>query len=256
MRLRLGRRGNDKQHRRLTDAGRLNAARCKARAQVDSLGLLPLLKPWESARSAQDCRHHRGDRMRVEARLALFKRLVFKNAIRLFEDASLFFQARRFPSAFALAVTSFEELGKMHLIDRGCDAICLNPNRFDELYQGYFTGPWLTDHLHKQRRALFDALELTPDEDPTLWAWVHSGGLENERRIALYVEMTSGSVFSTDRVSEAKAKRVLELCYDGLRNSAELAFNGFAAMPSDKGDRLAATAIKQIEAAHARYSHA
>jgi AbiV family abortive infection protein len=158
--------------------------------------------------------------MSVEARLALFKRSAFENAVRLFDDPSLLFQGRRFPSAFALAVTSFEELGKMHLIDRGCDAICLNPEAFDQIYEMHFTGPWLTDHLHKQRRALFDALHLTPDQEKTLLAWVDSGGLENERRIALYVE---------------------------------LAFNGVAAGSSAKTDWLAATAVKQIEVARGRY---
>lgn len=192
----------------------------------------------------------------IEARLALFKRSAFENAVRLFEDASLLFQSRRFPSAFALAVTSFEELGKMHVIDRGCDVICLNPDSFNEIYEMYFTGPWLTDHLHKQRQALFDALNLTPDQEKTLWAWVDSGGLENERRIALYVDMTDRSVKSVDRITEAKAKRVLDLCYSGLVDSAELAFNGVGAEPSAKVDWLAATAIKQIEAAHARYIEA
>jgi AbiV family abortive infection protein len=194
--------------------------------------------------------------MSIQARLALFKRSAFENAVRLFEDASLLFQSRRFPSAFALAVTSFEELGKMHLIDRGCDAICLNPEAFDQLYEMYFTGPWLTDHVHKQRRALFDALHLTPNKEQALSAWVGSGNLEKERRIALYVEMTHKSVNSVVRVTEAKAKRVLDLCYSGLVTSAELAFNGVAALPSAKADWLAASAVKQIEAARARYSDA
>jgi AbiV family abortive infection protein len=136
-------------------------------------------------------------RYRIEACLALFKKSAFENAVRLFEDASLLFQSRRFPSALALAVTSFEELGKMHVIDRGCDVIdhgcdgiCLNPDAFDDIYETYFMAPWLTDHLHKQRQALFDALDLMPDQEKTLSPWVNSGGLENERRIALYVEMT------------------------------------------------------------------
>lgn len=191
----------------------------------------------------------------IEARLALFKKSAFENAVRLFQDASQLFQSRRFPSAFALAVTSFEELGKMHVIDRGCDAICLNPDAFDQIYEMYFTGPWLTDHLHKQRCALFDALDRAFDQEKTL-AWVDSGGLENERRIALYVEMTNRSVNSVDRITEAKAKRVLDLCYSGLVDSAKLAFNGVGAEASAKVDWLAATAIKQIEAAHARYIEA
>ncbi len=194
--------------------------------------------------------------MSTEAHLAQFKKSAFENAVRLFDDASLLFQSRRFPSAFALAVTSFEELGKMHLIDRGCDAICLNPDAFDQLYEMYFRGPWLTDHLHKQRRALFDALNLAPDHEQALSAWVHSGGLENDRRIALYVEMTQKSIHTADRITRAKAKRVLDLCHSGLVTSAELAFNGFAAIPSAKADWQAAIAVKQIEDAHARCSDA
>jgi hypothetical protein len=56
--------------------------------------------------------------------------------------------------------------------------------------------------------------------------------------------------------NRSKAKRVLDLCYSGLVDSAKLAFNGVGAEASAKVDWLAATAINQIEAAHARYIEA
>lgn len=179
----------------------------------------------------------------VSQRLATFKRLAFENAVRLFADASILFENGRYPSAFALAATSFEELGKMHFIDRGCDSISLNG--LDGIYQIYFKGSVLKEHRRKQEYAFIDALD--PKLRDSLFPWFEGGGLEAARRTALYVEMVDDAVASTNRITKAKAKQVLDMCYSALLGSAELAFNGFDAMPTAKRDWLAEKAIEEIE---------
>jgi AbiV family abortive infection protein len=190
--------------------------------------------------------------MNIEARFAVAKKLAFENALRLFEDASLLFENNRYSSAFALAATCFEEVGKLHVVDRVCDSICLNPDSVGDFSSMSFCGPLLADHVHKQSTALFDALSLSTEERDRLIAWVSTGGLETERRIALYVELSAQSVDSPERVSKGKTGRLLKLCYDALLNSAELAFNGFDAMPSAKAEWQAAEGIKRVEVAMAR----
>jgi AbiV family abortive infection protein len=56
-----------------------------------------------------------------------FKEQAFRNATRLFRDTALLYASARYPSAFVLAVAAYEEIGKVHVIDRACDAMCLNP---------------------------------------------------------------------------------------------------------------------------------
>lgn len=50
----------------------------------------------------------------------------YRNAACLFRDGCTLYGAGSYASAYALAVLSFEEVGKVHGIDRVCDAICLN----------------------------------------------------------------------------------------------------------------------------------
>ena len=185
--------------------------------------------------------------MKTEDRLATFKRLAFENSVRLFEDAVSLFHMSRYPSAFALAVASFEELGKVHVIDRGCDMICMNPDSFDQLYKLYFKGNWLSDHLHKQRQALFDAVGIVPSENDYLWRWIDSAGLEKERQIALYVEMEGDRIQTPQRITKEKILRVMKLCLDGFDGTGELAYSGFEAYSSSKSEWLAQRALAHIK---------
>ena len=184
--------------------------------------------------------------MKIQDRLSTFKKLAFENSVRLFEDAVDLFHKGSYPSAFFLAVASFEELGKVHVIDRGCDMICMNPESFDQLYEMYFKGSWLSDHLHKQRQALFDAVGIIPTEEDPLWRWINSAGLEKERQNALYVEMEGDRIQTPQRITKEKALMVLKLCLDGLDGTGDLAFNGFGAYTSNKSEWLAQRTLDHV----------
>ena len=84
--------------------------------------------------------------MKVVQRLADFKRESYTNAVRLFRDAALLYTHDAYASAFAIAVASFEEIGKVHVIDRGCDAMSMNPDNADDIYERYFDSEWTTNH--------------------------------------------------------------------------------------------------------------
>ena len=102
--------------------------------------------------------------MKVEKQLIEFKEQTYRNAVRLFRDAALLYTHDSYPSSLAFAVIAYEEIGKLCVIDRGCDMMCMNPECANELYDMYFKGPWTTDHRHKQRQAFFDACARWPSQ--------------------------------------------------------------------------------------------
>jgi len=88
--------------------------------------------------------------------LSGFKQEAFRNAVRLFRDACILYSHKSYPSGYGLGVLAYEELGKVHAIDRACDAMCCNPDNWEEIYDGFLAGELLTNHLHKQRSAYAD----------------------------------------------------------------------------------------------------
>jgi AbiV family abortive infection protein len=143
--------------------------------------------------------------MDIVTRLETFKIAAYRNAVRLFRDAALLFNNERYPSSFALAVYSFEELGKMQVIDRGCDMLCMNPHGAEEIYKFYFEGSLLKDHRHKQVYALWDALGVMPDKNDRIWSWVDTGRLERNKQDAPYVEMGHKEIKIPASITREKA---------------------------------------------------
>ena len=190
--------------------------------------------------------------MKVEQRLSDFKREAYLNAVRLFRDSALLYTHDAYPSAYAIAVTAFEEIGKVHVIDRGCDAMCMNPDNAEALYETYFDSGWTTNHKHKQRWAFVDALEALPSQENPAWRYIDSGGLEYARQQALYVEMSKKKVEAPLRINSAKAFDQLSKCRDAIAGTGDLGFNGFAAEPTSKSEWLTNQAMDEVNAAFER----
>jgi AbiV family abortive infection protein len=182
--------------------------------------------------------------MRVEERLAVFKVEAYRNAVRLFQDAALLYCRDRYPSSFALAVTALEEIGKVHVIDRGCDMLCMNPHDAEEIYDMYFKSSWLTDHKHKQSQTLFDAMGKEPSD--TVWKFVRSSGLEQARQQGLYVELQDKDIKTPARITREKAFDILKLCHEAFAGSGDIAFSGFEAYSTKKSEWLATDAIQAV----------
>lgn len=178
-----------------------------------------------------------------------FKEKAFMNAVRLFQDAALLYTQSSYPSSYALAVVAYEEIGKVHVIDRACDAICLNPEAVNDLYKMYIESPWTKDHKHKQRQAMFDANAAFSAGDNTLWAFVNSGGLEQTRKQALYVEMTHDTVQTPDRITPQKTFALIKLCHAAFHGTGDLGFSGFTAESTAKSDWLATRELGGVDSA-------
>lgn len=125
-----------------------------------------------------------------------FKEKAFENAVRLFRDSAFLYMHSSYPTSYAVAVAAYEEIGKVHVIDRACDAMCMNPEAVSDLYKMYFESTWTKDHKHKQGQAMFDANRYDVTKNNSLRSFIYSGGLEQARQQALYVEMTNKEILT------------------------------------------------------------
>lgn len=187
--------------------------------------------------------------MKVEQQLEELKEQAYKNAIRLFRDAAFLYTHDSYPSSFALAVTAYEEIGKVCVVDKCCDMMCLNPEGAGQLYDMYLKGPWMTDHRHKQRQAFLDAGGKMFSKVDHEWRYIVDGGLEQTRRQALYVELSGKRVETPQRVTRAKSFELLNKCYEVFSGIGDLAFSGFTAYSTSKSEWSANLALEEVRSA-------
>ncbi len=176
-----------------------------------------------------------------------FKEKAFQNAVLLFRDAALLYTHSSYPSSYALAAVAYEEIGKVHVIDRACDDMCLNPESIDDIYKSYFKSSRTKDHKHKQQRAMADASPLSTVKNTQ--EFVYSGGLEQTRQQALYVEMEDNSVQTPSRITSQKTFTLIELCHAAFHETADLGFSGFRAESTAKSEWLASRELSKVDEA-------
>jgi len=130
--------------------------------------------------------------MRLEAQL-------FHNAHNLLIDACILYKAKSFPTAFALAVLAFEELGKLHLIDHVGAEACLSPKiERQKRLKWLFSRDGVFNHVIKQRWAL--------DETGRVFAEAYqNGSLDRLKQDAFYVGFKRGRVTVPDRIGSRTA---------------------------------------------------
>jgi AbiV family abortive infection protein len=191
-------------------------------------------------------------RRATEEELAEFKREAFRNALRLYRDACLLLSAGRYPTAYGVGVLAYEELGKVHAIDRACDAMCLNPDSRDQIYDDFIAGEMLYDHLHKQRRAHADTLLMVEDLNSSRTQFVHGGGLEVAKQQAFYVEMVDGRSMTAARIGKGKTFGLLRDILKAIDMSGDIGFNGFHCDSTPQSEWQAAELLKQAQDAFAQ----
>jgi AbiV family abortive infection protein len=178
-----------------------------------------------------------------------FKEKAFKNAVQLFRDAALLYTHSSYSSSYALAVAAYEEIGKVHVIDRACDAMCLNPDNIDHIYEMYFKTSATKNHKRKQSQAMFDASPLDSKTNNTLSDFIYSGRLEQTRQQALYVEMVGNKVQTPNRITSRKTFELIKLCHTAFRETGDLAFSGFTATSTEKSEWLATRELGEVDSA-------
>ena len=114
--------------------------------------------------------------------------------------------------------------------------MCLNPESKDEIYDMYFKGDWLTNHIHKQNRTLFETNFKPIDENSTNARFVIDGGMENSRQQALYVELENDKVRTPSRITQEKTFALIGKVLQAFEASGDIGFSGFAAVGNSKSD--------------------
>jgi hypothetical protein len=113
----------------------------------------------------------------------------------------------------------------------------------------YIKSSRMTNHKYKQRQALFDANGVFPDKTDTSWQFVNSGGLEQTRQQALYVEMSQNRVRTPARITREQTFALITRCHAALHGSGDLAFSGFTADATIKSERLATRELSEVDSA-------
>ena len=187
-----------------------------------------------------------------ETELAGFKREAFRNCVRLFRDACLLLQRGSHPSAYGVAVLAYEELGKAYAIDWACDAMSMNPEDRDHIYDGLLADDALHDHLFKQRRAYADTAMMQERILPGKTHFIDSGGLKVSKQQAFYVELIGPSVMTPSRITRDKASGLLRDVLNAIEMSGDIGFNGFSSESTPQSERQAGEILTQAREAFAQ----
>jgi len=160
--------------------------------------------------------------------LSKLKKEVYINAIRLFCDACKLYKVHSYPSSFAFSILSFEELGKLEMIDHICDDISINPD-YDpkEFLKHLFSRNMFLSHTNKQMWASNPILNLTSKRIKQ----IADRELEKNKQDALSIE----------------AYTELTITFDKFKDIADLGFNGFDCWPDAQSRAKAKRYLKKIE---------
>ena len=188
----------------------------------------------------------------TEEELSEFKKESFRNSVRLFQDACLLYENRRYPTAYSIGVLSYEELGKTHSIDRACDLMCLNPESREQIYKDYIEGNLLYDHRYKQRRANADTVFFFEREKSAKSNFIQNGGLEVEKHKGFYVEFVNRKLDIPSRITKEKAFDLLKYVLDAIEKSEDIGFNGFECISTAQSENQAKESLEQAMKAFSR----
>ena len=156
------------------------------------------------------------------------ERAVYANAARLFLDACTLYRAGAFPSAYALAILSFEEVGKIQMMDHVCSEAVLNdggfrlvPDRMDHL----FSRQMFYSHRNKQEWGIYRGR--AKGHQPVVERLVgdHSK-LDQHKQDSLYVGFKMGGIRVPWRFRATHAYRQLRYVLGAFENIADLPFCG------------------------------
>ena len=155
--------------------------------------------------------------------LSRLKEEVYLNAIRLFCDACTLYKVHAYPSSYAFAVLSFEELGKLEMIDHICDDIIINPDsNTQEFLDHLFSREMLFSHVNKQFWSVFQSIDKTKRLKK-----IAIGKFEKNKQNALYVGYKNRRIQSPKRFSAIKAYAELTNTFEKFKDISDLGFNGF-----------------------------
>ena len=156
--------------------------------------------------------------------LGKLKAEIYINAVRLFVDGCELYQKRSHASAFALAILSLEELGKLEMVDHICDDISINPESdSQEFLKHLFSWPMFLNHRNKQAWASDPIFNFKKKRLKD----ISEGVLDRAKQDALYVGYVNRRIRSPRKTTPAKAHSELSIVFRKFNDIADLGFNGF-----------------------------
>jgi AbiV family abortive infection protein len=164
--------------------------------------------------------------MRYATTLRL-ERAIHANAARLFLDACALYSERSFPTAYALAILAFEELGKVEMVDHVCFEAVLNDGSFrlkSDRMEHLFSRRMFYSHPNKQAWGINTPLK---GRVPTVERLVDDRNtLERHKQDSLYVGFRDGRIRLPMRFGATHAYRQVRYVLGAFERVGDLPFYG------------------------------
>jgi AbiV family abortive infection protein len=165
--------------------------------------------------------------------LAKLKEEIYVNAVHLFCDGCILFKNKSYSSANALAILSFEELGKLEMVDAICGDISGNPEHDPQRFLNHlFSRPMFFSHKNKQMWAsdLFNGNHLRH---------LKEGILDQYKQDSLYVGYSNRRIWSPRHISSNKAYAQIAISFNKIKEIGDLGFNGFYCESEEQSEKRA-----------------
>jgi hypothetical protein len=161
--------------------------------------------------------------------LSKLKSEIYINAVRLFIDACTLHKKRSYASTFALAILSFEELGKLEMVDHICDDIILNPeSNPQDFLKHLFSRQMFFSHKCKQEWAAYEIFNFGKNR----YKDITKGELEQSKQAALYVGYFNRRIRSPRAITKNKSFNELSIVFNKFKDVEDIGFNGFNCLPN------------------------
>lgn len=190
----------------------------------------------------------------LDLKMKKLARLSYYNAVRLFKDACILYQASSFPSSYYLTLSSMEEAGKVNLVDHFFADMCLNHEALGYDKSIFLNSLLLKHNFYNHREKTERALEITGLDFPLadrkkfkeLNDWFANSELERQKSI--YVGMTKHDVISPEKhVTKTKNKKALKLALKTIEELYDMGLVGTYWSPSKNCERKAMAIAEEIK---------
>jgi AbiV family abortive infection protein len=154
-----------------------------------------------------------------------FGQIIYYNSARLFCDACILYRAEAYPSAYALAILGYEELGKLEMFDHVVSEAVLNEGSRrleDKWMQHLFSRSMFYSHRNKQAWGMHQGAK--KGSKPQVERLIYSDTLDHHKQDAIYVGFRDGRIQLPDRFRATHAYRQLTYLLRGLERIADLPF--------------------------------
>jgi AbiV family abortive infection protein len=151
-------------------------------------------------------------------------RSIYFNAVQLFLDASTLYRCGSFPTAYALAILAYEELGKMEMVDHVGFEEVLNgsPHMTRERMEHLFSRTMFYSHRNKQAWGTYRHAK--EGRVPKAEQRIYDGRLESDKQNAFYVGFIDGRIQHPAKFTAFHAYKQLRYALGAFEVIADMPF--------------------------------